>query len=495
MDPLNNPNALGGSPPQVNVKPTQSLFSEAPLAPMPQDQPLPSVSRGKSKVWTRIVVPVVVMMVAIGAVAWVIQFQPGKEGGRNTIVAPTSFNQNEALSWRQSIADWDPETPEAKDKHLEEFEIHQPGHFDFEFENATDNELEMGVNHVTCTCQSVEMALFASDYALAAYRKLRKEKGPMIEPTDMTWKKVEVDKGMRASYVIPAKAKGLLRVSWRAKTEPELLSMEIQHWSRPAGGAHDRNFQKFPIRAQYVNPVRFDLQKPDLGWLSATQSREISINCWSSSRNIDVKAVDGDKRIQVDVHNLNKEECEELNKFLVSTLSLDTKVRSGARLKVKIHEEKDGKTLDMGLLNKALPIVCYSDGKPIEGVEVPQVRASIRGPVSLTAENDRGVIDLGLFSAKSSKTKQVTIMAPKGAKLVFKGGDPDSLELIGDLKQREATDTDSTWELTLTTKANRSPGPFPEESVVVLECHLPAIGDRPAQIRMARIQVTGTAQR
>jgi hypothetical protein len=425
----------------------------------------------------------------VAGIAWLTQFQPS--GGRPAAEnSASNKGAVEGIDFLETVSDWDPGN-KAKEKYVQEFELGKPGHYDFEFENRTKIDMDLGMIKTSCTCTGIEIALFKNDQQRAEYRKARLEGGPNVSfPLD--WTKLEMTTAERGHVTVSAGGGGLLRYGWNGTKPtqgPNAWSAEV--WSRPAGGGSDKKLDKLEVAGFYVPPVMFEEDKIDVGTLNPKETRDATFRCWSATRDLVVKPLNADKRIQVEVTPLSPEACKKLADELLQR-GLLTRVKSGVEVHVRLFEEIDGKQLDMGLLLKPAPIEILSDGTKLNP-NLPTIRAAVRGPVVLNASEQGNRIELGLFSAKRGTTKKVTVMSPKDAKLSFAGCDPVLLELGVELKEGVPVESQTPWELIVTAKPGRIPGPLAEDGVLVLECKLPPLGDAGSVVRQVRIGVVGTA--
>src|SRR2546426_2118541 len=109
-------------PNKEGIQPAQGTFGVRHRFPgegqVPEPAPAPSVAQGKSKVFTRVVLPVVLLILIVGGIAWVTQnmsaWRGPKEDPRPSVqtkeimVRFVGFQPTES----QTFALWDPTDPE-----------------------------------------------------------------------------------------------------------------------------------------------------------------------------------------------------------------------------------------------------------------------------------------------------------------------------------------------------------------------------------------------
>jgi len=484
MDNANeNQRAPGaGAPPELGLTPPppRSLFADDGPTPLPPDGsrlPPLTVAKPRLNVFTRLVLPVAILIIGIACIAWVAQNLPSR--GRT----PQAAKPGDAIQFEPATFVWDPKDP----KYIPDFELGSAGYYDYQFVNSSANEVELGVTQTSCTCSGVSVAVFQTPGDRAEYRNDKASR-------KLSWTKLEIDKDLRSKVTVPAQAGGVLRIAWNgAKTEPEHMRLMTKIWSR-AGHGEDPRVKDLVVLVNYVRPAKFfpDKEQIDLGTISPKEQRTESFLCWSATRDLDVQAAGDDKLIKVVARKLDAKECANLQKEMREHKEI-TRVRSAHKVTVTLLEENGGQQLDMGLFLKPVPLAITSNGQPID-VPLPMLRATVLGDVSLGPEEEGGRIDFNIFSAKSGKTKKVTVFSPKEAKLSFVGCDPVLLDLEVELKKVKTVGPKTQWQMDVTAKPNRDPGLLPESGVIVLRCELPATQTTPATTRLVRIHVIGTAE-
>jgi hypothetical protein len=520
MAPENTPAKGEGNPQETGITPPRSLFAEdVPRTPPPPSD-LPAAPRIAAKpfnVVTRVVLPLVVLVVGIAAIAWVAQQLPGRGSktgpleGKGDVRDVLSYTHNE---WTDKSRGY-PAT----------YEINTSGFHDFPFQNQTGKDLDVGVAETNCQCAKVEVCAFNKEQRATFDAAVKAGHPEQAVDASTHWAPLAADKEMKQLVVVPAEGAGIIRVFWKGKTEPTSQGISVKIWSRAAGTGRDRGYTPLEIGVTYVLPVLFEVDRLDFGMLGPQQHMSRSFICYSLSRDLEVKPASKDKCVVVEVTPLRGKEFQKQaypalaastlgllawhadeGPFLAAACALATtdrlpeelkihkRVPSAFRVTVTLYEQRDGKQMDLGHFKDDVPLAMTSGGKPIEpatSVVLPALRASIRGDVSLQGPPEEGGrINFGLFKVKEGTKKKVYIFAPKGATLTFVRCEPSLLDLDVHLK---AVGDQGRWEMDVTIPPGQDASPLPEDGVIVLRCVLPAQGTTPPVTRMARIPVMGTA--
>jgi hypothetical protein len=467
----------------------RSLFADdAPMPRPPDNSQLPQQSTGRPKfgVFTRLVLPVVILIVGIACIAWVTQYLPSR--GRSQQIAKTGVVGPDAILFKPATFVWDPNDqgqPKDKDYIVPEFELGIGGHYDYQFSNTSSGDVDLGVSQTSCTCFGVDACVFQTTLEREEY--VRDKESPQLK-----WTRLEIDKDLRHKVTVPAQASGVLRIAWNGnRTEPEHVLLKTRVWSR-ADQEQEPSTKELSVYIDYVQPARFQPEKIDFGTLGPKDERTASFVCWSATRELDLKPAVDDNLLKVVIKKLDTNQCEKLQKDMREHQVM-TRVRSAYHVTMTLFEENAGQQLALGLFLKPAPLAITSEGQPLD-VPLPMLRASVLGDVALGPGEEGGRIDLNIFPAKFGKTKKVTLFSPKGAELSFVGCDPVLLDLDVALKKVKTVADKTQWQMDVTAKPNRDPGLLPENAVLVLRCNLPAEGAASGTTRMVRIPVVGTAE-
>src|SRR5262249_27479967 len=145
----------------------------------------------------------------------------------------------------------------------------------------------------SCSCSGVQACLFQSTQEQEEYLKDKSS-------AKLKWIPIDVDKELRKSITIPARAIGVLRISWNGpKTEPEQIRLKTKVWNR-AGQGQDYSSRDLVVLVNYVRAVRFDREKVELGSVPPKEARTAELICWSATRAIEVAPASDDKCLQLD---------------------------------------------------------------------------------------------------------------------------------------------------------------------------------------------------
>jgi hypothetical protein len=519
MDPQNTP--ARGEPQPTGITPPRSLFADdvpGTPPPPPDTQPAPNVAKPFNVV-TKVVLPLVVLVAGIGAIAWVAQQLPGR-GAKNAPVDSKGGLPRDVPTFTHY------EWSDKSRGHAVEYEINTNGFHDFPFENLSNKDIEVGVVETNCQCAKVEMCVFKNQQRATYEAAVKENKEDIV--TQFDWVQMPADKELKQSIMIPAAGAGVVRVFWRGKTEPVNQGIEVTLWSRAAGTGQDRAKITLGVSLWYVLPVLFDVDKLDFGILGPQQKMSRSFLCFSCSRDLDVKPASKDKCVVVEVQPLKGKEFEkqayprlgagtvallggqyDQGPFLAAAYALagadrlpdelrfHKRVPSAFRVNITLHEQRDGKQLDLGHYKDDVPLAITSQGKPIEPanlIVLPAMRVMVRGDVTVQGPPEEGGrINFGLFKFKEGAKRKVFIFAPKGATLTFVRCEPALLDLDVQLKGLDAVGDQGRWQMDVTIPAGHDASPLPEDGVIVLRCVLPAQGSNPSITRLARIPVVGTA--
>jgi hypothetical protein len=444
-------------------------------------------------VWTRIVLPAVILLGGIAFIAWIAQYLPSKGRSRTNDqpgaekIDPIRF---EGLAVQGGIRAQFFPGDEANKDYEPEFELGVGGHYDFPYFNTSDAAAELGVLEISCACSGVEVCIFD------AGQREQYEKTKLV-PVGLKWQELEKDKDLKKWISVPAQAAGLVRVAWRGtKSEPESLRLSPKIWSRSAGSSRYPTVNTLHVGVKYVRAIQFEDNYLEFASLNPNDQRTESFICWSATSDIDVKSASEDPRIKVVTEKLDAKACADEQKRLREMAKIMTRVRCAYRVTVTLYEQRDGSQLDMGYFARPVPLKITSNGQPISGqIPVPMMRTNVRGPVYLSPQEEGGRIDFKGVNALLGATKKVTIFSTvKGAKLTYIDCDPSWFAPQVTLKQAKVDGDKTQWEMEVTIKADPEGQGYalPENSHLKLECELPAVGSQPPIKRTVRIAIAAT---
>jgi hypothetical protein len=500
-----SPLASGPAPEQpqtTGITTPRSLFADPPMSLPAQRIAAPSsaTAAAKSSSIKRVVLPVAILLIAVAAIAWATQFLPGR-------VRPPDIKDDSGkavLAFVNERAVWEND----KD-YIKEFEFGTNGFYDFVFSNITNSAADIGIFESSCTCSRVEICFLEGQEATACEQAARDGK-PVETVAKPSWQPVEVDREWRKSLTVPARACGVLRLHWKGPAVDSEqafhpMTLTVKLWSREAGQGQDRNVKVLETKILYVRPAMFDPQPLELGSLGPREETSRSFICWSATRQLEVKDASKDERIKVEVTPLNRRRC--------TAWALRpgmTKVHCAFRVTVTLHEQLGGKQLDLGRIEKPVPITILSGGADVTW-KPPLLIANVRGAVRLG--NDNGRIDLKPFAVTKGTSKEMNLFAPQDMEVVFHGCEPAYLGITATLKNVETVDGETKWQMVVTVPRKTSKddaGQLPADAVLVLHVQFKekewrhklvgalgltaTAGEAMYRVRIARVPISGVAE-
>ncbi len=460
--------------------------AEPPPAPAAK-RPLPRLKKGN-----RLLLPMVLFVGIVGALAWIVQYLPNWR--KKNPLPPTASKQ--VFQFPETQAHWDP----ADDKYAMEYEHGEPGHYDFPFHNLTADAAELGLGKTSCDCTTVQVARLSSSQ-WATWEKTKNERTGAGRPQDSAskdWPWISLGVDEKTGIVVPGNAKGLVRVTWKGRRgEGENLRLRISLWMQPQGKPRDREFVDLETPTVIVSPLMFTQTKVSLGTLAPGAIAETEFLCWSSTRpkmNLDV--VNDSPLMVWKVVPMKPEECRLLEQILHDKekgkgnplgapveVGANTRVRLAYRIRVKVYEQKEGKQLDQGPFQTFAPL--RMDGEAFPGA-VPLVYGKVQGEVEVGGSNDQGKISLGNFQAQAGTQRHILLWTSRSTSLKLEKTYPGLLEVKLTENPKESTPQKRNWLLEVKFPAGSPAGPLPEDSSVILRTHS-------TQPRYIRIPIVGTA--
>ncbi len=484
---------------------TRRYPTDATSPPPPAPPPAP----GPRRVFTRVVLPLLIFVVAIGTLAWVTQYLPSRGKGADAGAeigdgAQAVASAKSVIQFPVLLAEWEPpvKAPDGKEirsPYAAEFEVvssdgrRSPGHYDFEFQNDPSGPAELGVKAMTCQCSSVKVALLDAA-GWQAYQKYQASKDAITRaredgPADIRW--TDLKQSETEGVTVPAGGRGLVRLFWSGnKHEPERLRLTLTVWVQPQGKPEARAHTNLSAEAAYVKPVQFEPEELNVKVIPPRgSSHPADIVCWSSTRDIDVRVREPDPCFAFQVLAQDGAQCEALTREFRAR-GKPVRVKSAARIRVVVHEQKDGKQLDLGSFIHAVPVTVRANNEALPARQ-PTVRGAVLGDIQVGSLEDQNRIRLGNFSSSSGKSLTVRLRTRPGTALTYQGYTPPILKV--DAKLRKAPGEEAKewvpWELRVTVPPGVEPGPLPEESAILL---LLRTGGTQ---RRVRIPLVGTAGR
>jgi hypothetical protein len=432
-----------------------------------------------------VVLPLIILLVAIGVIAWVTQYRPG--------VAPPppdkGSNVQAAIRFVSDKSTWeyDPDfIPGLGGQYVKMLEFGTAGHYDYVFENVTDSEAETGVYETSCKCSEVEICVLNPSQSQAVASALAARKPPLALVGNVDWQKVEVDREMRKSVKVPPKCSGVLRLHWHApaanaEVAQQPLTVKVSVWSRGSGQAHNRVPVDLLAGVYYVRPALFEPEVLQFGILGPKQERSESFICWSATRELQLASASTDPHVKVAVEPLG------LRRFRDWTQKIPTKVYCAFRVTVTLREQAEGKQLDLGYIKMPVPVKVTNNAGGDVTFKTPMLEASISGMVRLADPTNK--ISFDPFPAGKGTLKEVFLYAPKGCTL--KCDVEQMTGIVATVKKVDDVGAETRWALTVTVSPHGvSAGQLPEDAVVVLRVEYDNAQSPP---RAVRIRISGTA--
>ena len=428
----------------------------------------------------RYVLPSVLFVLMVGAIAWVTQFMPNWRADNKKAV-PVGPAGAAALKFSLVRALWDPEDED----YALETEKGKDGHFDFPFENTSYQPAELGLKKRSCDCSYLEVCIVPP----VEWERYRQEiaKSPVTAKSgDWAWEKI-VDSETKG-YEVPAGAKGLVRVTWHGRKAPgSRLQLTADMWHQPPGQVGQRRFEKLEVPILMAAPVQFLPTRINIGTIAARESGVADFTLWSATRStLDFTGADSkDPLFTYEFKPFSPEERRDLEKKLRRPAAADkkgenTRVRAAYRFQVTVQEQASGKQLDQGPFHHDVTFLLDEDKVP-----GPQVSGMVSGDVIVGNTEERGKVDLKIFRAKQGTTRTVALWA--NDKIILEPESHTPARLQVHVKKAEKNGTNVKWLLEVTVPPNSHYGPFPEESVIILRIQ----GTPP---RFIRIPVKGNGQ-
>ena len=455
-------------------------------------------------------VPLLLLVLIIGGIAWLVQNMPTwRSGKKETASAPKGQQPILDFLHYTGMALW--EIPEeakgdkgkseaAKDDKQEppppyqrEFEQGAEGHYFFPFKVNADQAAQMGLGFKSCDCAWLHVAFLPRE----AWEKLIKETihDPGGEPADAdAWTWQALDKNDKQGIAVPAGSLGVLRMSWKNRRPPgQSLNLGIRLWATQ--GAAKRQEYAFGVPAQSTTALRVNKDHIDLGVLSqgagtgpSQSSAKAEFLFWSPTRDqAELKLSDKDALdplFGVAITPLGADERAGLQSKLRRE-KVNTRVRSAWRVAVSVFEQKDAHQLGQGHLRRALSLQIPDAAEELAPIVLTGL---VRGPVEIGGVEDQGKINLKSLAAKDGARKTTYLWAADSTtELKVASWHPAGIQVtLKETANKEGAR--KKWALEVEVPPNQLFGPIPDEADVILQFRAK---DMPA--RTIRIPLLGHA--
>lgn len=431
---------------------------------------------------TRLILPVGLFVVIVGAIAWVSQNLP--KGAAKKVDSTPNFVDKPAkpapLTFFSTKAVWDESDPEM----AKEAETGVEGYYDFAFQNPGPDAVVLGFGQTSCDCSQLKVAVVGAEWA-SKFPEMH-AKNPTAFPTDPTWTWTVLPQSEKEGVEIPAGGVGVARVQWNGrKGAGQRLRLNLKMWMHPVGAADDRSFTTLEVPIVMAEPLRFEVDRLALGVLGSGGEVRGILLAWSPTRDkLDLK-VDAAKlppNMDVNVTRLSDEAAKAIaERFRAAKTG--TAVRSAFQIGVKLREQHAGKQLDQGPFNRPIPLI--SPDLPL-GIHAPPVTATVRGDIDVGLPEDGGLVNLKTFSAKNGIKKTIPVWNDGNADLEIESVYPTIVEVKLKRNAKESTPARGRWALEVVVPPGAWNGPFQDDAVIILKT-----GTTPP--RRIRIPIGGNA--
>jgi hypothetical protein len=186
----------------------------------------------------------------------------------------------------------------------------------------------------------------------------------------------------------------------------------------------------------------------------------VEFTCWSATRPafpLTVREEQASGNVDCTWRPLTEAECRDFGP------KHQTRVRAGYRVRVTVHERREGVPLDLGPFRRKLVVTGPVDGETASVT----VAGVVRGEVALAAPENADRIDLRSFPAAAGTEKKVTLVAEEAnVDMRLDSRTPNYLDVR--LEPHEATDGRRRWDLFVQVPPRAVLGPLPEDAAVIL---------------------------
>jgi hypothetical protein len=453
--------------------------------PFPNNEAAPP--RPRQGWLSRTLLPVVLFVAIVAAIAWMVQNMPKWQGPATVGGDPPAAAGGEpVLEFTNGVtATWSKNPDEVK-----EWEFGVSGYYDFPFRNVASTEAELGLLQPSCDCVDIKAAVLPITEWYDAIKAMEKEPGtPVKYAKEPAWQVLETNKG---SLSVPVDGRGLVRVAWSARKDPgRPLNLTPKFWSGPKGKPALRNDKitlTVPITiSQVVNMA--PTVKLGLGTLNSGDKTSVKLFFWSTLRDdvqVEMKAVTPDPLVDVE---LKRVPPEEFSSFLAEMERTEQhkvqSIRCAYTATLTVHERKGSKEMDLGpFLRNFRTLV---EGQPVDSLNF-QVYGLIRSAVEVGGSEEPGKIKLRSFSVRQGTRQLISLWCDAKIDLELHEHIPAGLEVKLNKMEKESTPARAKWRLELVVPPDTlAPGTLSEDSAIVLRM------PRTNPPRLVRIPIIGHA--
>lgn len=450
------------------MQPTSKNEDHVPPRPFPAESHMVDRPPPSSRVFSRVVLPLVLFVVIVGVVAWVVQNMPKWQTAAVRPVAPDGPGGpggEPVLEFtRGEKAVWDNDPDYSKD-----WERGTAGHFDFPFRNTLAEDVELGFAASSCDCMGVKVALLAKDeFAKIDANLARDPSGPAGYSAEPTW--VELQPRERP-IVVPASHQGVVRVIWNGRKDAgRPLNLTPRLWTQPKGNPakrYDKVTLTVPILivpVLYLSPF-----KAGVGVLGTGHKGEARFYIWSVTRpdlEINVVPATPDPLVDVKTRRVPPDEWPSFIAQAMEEEKAKPRLKSAFIATVTVHETKGDHQMDLGPFLRNFRVHVDELSQDASNF---QVFGSIRSSVEVGGSEEQGKIKLKPFSVAQGTKQLVPLWTSGNIVLERHEHFPPGMEVNLSKLEKESSPARSKWRLEVNIPPKAiPPGTFSDESAVVL---------------------------
>jgi hypothetical protein len=431
---------------------------------------------------SRYALALVLMVLIVGAIAWVAQYLPSS--AKPKVVAPPPASGKKLVAFTRIFAQWgDKKDDEQKVLSVKDFETGTSGHYDFLFKNITGQEIELVNYSSDCDCTSVKAcALPAEEWERINKAHLEKPGEPLAYANDKEpeWLTITADIPRKTadlttkpSLKMKAEDGGVVRIEWVAKKaagQPLRLNPQVSF--QPAENPSRREKHPLHVPVKMTQPIQFDPPRLNVGEPTTARPATAQFHVWSSTRpqfDVELTQSSPNRLFVFNSKKLSKEECADLERRLVAN-KIGSHVMSGYLVTATVHLSREEKFLHQGTFYEKWDFKLDGKLDPEAPIHGPEIIGVVKGDVQIGGADDRGKIRFKSFDKQSGASTEVELGTD--AKMVLKefSHKPSFLQVKLTGEAKPSSSGRLVWLLQVTVPAN-APGArsFEEEDAVVLQ--------------------------
>src|SRR5205823_2967979 len=153
--------------------------------------------RQKKGYFSRYVLPLVLLILVVGAVAWISQNLPTTMPKQGPVIEPERHTKT--LEFVRIVSNWDTESGQGgshASMDFKEFEPGTKGHYDFPFKNVFDGDVELWLESAAgCDCATVFACLLPeSEWNVVSESMTKVPGNPLPYTREPTWTEMHSQK-------------------------------------------------------------------------------------------------------------------------------------------------------------------------------------------------------------------------------------------------------------------------------------------------------------